>query len=123
MNHSGKSESTESGWWYLSFATDEGFRGGVVVEAHDVISAVQEAWRKKINPGGQVLGAPIPSDKLPAEPFRNRLLDKAACDACWDDCVRLGDVRDGLDDDKLEAATVEQGETDTSSDVRKPTEG
>jgi len=34
---------------------------------------------------------------MPAERFRDRLLTKAEIDECWDDCVRIGDVRDEYD--------------------------
>ena len=48
----------KSRWWYLSFA-DDGFRGACVVKATDFITAVSEAHRLKINPGGQVIGLPM----------------------------------------------------------------
>lgn len=51
--------STERVWWYLSFA-ENGWRGSVIVMGTDIITACEEAFRLKINPGGQVLGLPIP---------------------------------------------------------------
>lgn len=83
-------------WHYLSFATDEGFRGGVIVRGGDVVEATKEAWRLGCNPGGEVLGAPIPDDLIPPDKYKNRLLTKAEIDECWDDCVRIGDVNEEL---------------------------
>lgn len=70
--------AAESGWWYLSFAGDEGFRGGAVVEASDAPGALAEAGARKINPGGEVLILPIPADELRSFPLplRNRLLTR-----------------------------------------------
>lgn len=63
-------------WWYLSFA-EEKFNGACIVLASDMIEAVRETHRSKINPGGQVIGHPIPEDAIPEEKYRNRLLSKA----------------------------------------------
>lgn len=62
-------------WWYLSFA-DEKFNGACIVEGTDFLDAVQEAHRLKINPGGQVVGNPIPEDAEYDPKYRNRLLSK-----------------------------------------------
>lgn len=94
-------------WHYLSFATDEGFRGGCIVRGADVVESSKEAWRLGCNPGGQVLGAPIPEDAMPPERFRERLLQKAEIDQCWDDCVRTGDVEESLG--VPDAAIVHEG--------------
>lgn len=57
-------------YFYLSFAGEEGFRGGCVVEADDFLSAISEAHRLGINPHGQVKGqcisdpGPLPINKL-----------------------------------------------------------
>lgn len=83
-------------WWYLSFA-NETFLGGAVVQADDLVDAAKEAHRQGCNPGGEVLGAPVPEHLTPKEGYRNRLLAKSEIDECWDDCVRLGDVRDQYD--------------------------
>lgn len=64
-------------WWYLSFAGEEGFLGGVVVgPAGGIAEAVQLARRRNCNPGGEVLGCPIPPTLVPPERFRFRLMDK-----------------------------------------------
>lgn len=62
-------------WWYLSFA-DEKFKGACIVEATDLIDAVKEAHRLRVNPGGEVLGHPIPENAIYDSKYRNRLLSK-----------------------------------------------
>lgn len=62
-------------WWYLSFAED-GFKGACIVEAEDFLAAVEEAHRRKINPGGQVFGQPVPEDAVYDPSYRNRLLTR-----------------------------------------------
>jgi hypothetical protein len=65
-------------WWYLSFA-DRKFKGAVVVQARGIMSAVEEANRLGINPGGEVKGMRLsPSVPLPEdmEKLTNRLLSK-----------------------------------------------
>jgi hypothetical protein len=52
------------GWWWLSFATSERFLGVCIVEAHGIITAVLEASRKEINPGGAVQAYPFPPGNL-----------------------------------------------------------
>lgn len=97
----------EKAWFYLSFATDEGFRGGCVVRGDDVAEATKEAWRQGCNPGGEVLGAQVPDDLMPRESYCNRLLTKVEIDECWDDCVRIGDVKESLG--IPDAAVVHEG--------------
>lgn len=63
-----------AGWWWCSFAHDDGFRGVAIVWARGIISAVREAKRRGLNPGGEVLAYEIAE---PPERFRNKLLDKA----------------------------------------------
>ena len=65
-----------NGWWYLSFATQTDFLGGVIVQGGSVIEATKEAWRLGINPGGEVLGVEVPPEfPLPPD-MTNRLLAK-----------------------------------------------
>jgi hypothetical protein len=75
-------------WIYLSFA-DENFNGAVVIKAHGIGTAVREAHRLGINPGGQVLGVEIPDERLPSEQFRNRLLSKEDILKMWPDSKHL----------------------------------
>ena len=70
-------------WWYLSYA-DEDFLGGLVIEAHGPTEAVYLSHHRGINPGGEVLIIPIPSDNLPPDEYRNRLLTKAELDTIWE---------------------------------------
>jgi hypothetical protein len=68
----------EGGWWWLSFAGKEGFRGGCLVEAPDMGSAVIQASVLGINPRGEVRGLgpiPMPEGGFPLPV--NRLLQKA----------------------------------------------
>lgn len=65
------------GLWYLSFASEEGFLGGCVVEAYGINTAITKAHELGINPGGEVMSMEIDPTKLAAGDFRNRLLNKA----------------------------------------------
>ena len=66
-------------YFYISFATDEGFRGATVVEAHDAEDAFDEATRRDLNPGGEAAILEIPPD-IVSNPdmmaMRNRLVGK-----------------------------------------------
>lgn len=81
-------------YWYLSFADDNrgGFLGACVVEGFDIVSATIRAHELGINPGGQVLGLPMPHEHEDDYPH-DRLLKREEIT----DGVRLGDV---LDDGK-----------------------
>ncbi len=81
-----------SGWHYLSFASEAGFLGGAIVRGDDVIEAAQEAHRRGCNPGGEVLGAPVPDHLMPKDGYQNRLLTKGEIDECWDDCDTIGNI-------------------------------
>jgi hypothetical protein len=63
-------------WWYLSYATEEGFLGAVYIEAHGPVEAAFFSNKRKISPGGEVFMAQVPNGKLPEERFRNRLLTR-----------------------------------------------
>jgi threonine dehydrogenase-like Zn-dependent dehydrogenase len=66
------------GLWYLSYADDESFRGGVYIEAHGPASAALRANIEKLSPGGEVMiFGPVPIDKIPERKFWNRTLTKA----------------------------------------------
>jgi hypothetical protein len=73
-----KEKKKPLGWFYLSFAGKSGFLGGVIVEAHGVVTATRRASDLNINPGGEVMCCPIPEDKLHMVPedLRNRLLSE-----------------------------------------------
>jgi hypothetical protein len=74
-------EEGKLSWWWLSFADPElpagrQFLGVVIVRGDSIISAVKEAWRLKINPGGQAAGVSLPDDVVPPPEFREKLLDR-----------------------------------------------
>ena len=48
------------GWFYLSFAAEDGFLGAIIVWAHGILTAVERASDLGMNPGGDVLCCPIP---------------------------------------------------------------
>jgi len=81
-----RDESAEpEDWWYLSFA-DDTFREAVIVRAKGLLHAVTAANMLGINPGGEVVGAPMTGfTELPAEEFRNRLLTREDVLAIWPD--------------------------------------
>ena len=74
-------------WMFLSFADNDGFKGGAIVKAHGIIDASLTTHRMKINPGGQMACNPIPDRELPPEEYRNRLLTKKDLDEIWPDDV------------------------------------
>ncbi len=61
-------------WYYLSFAGEEGFRGGCIVKACGPHDAVQQAHRLHINPGGQVVTFAIECPEIVKPEHTNRLL-------------------------------------------------
>ena len=78
-----------SDWWWLSFADDGGFRGVVVAEGPDFLSAIRHVHELGISPGGQVRGVPIPATHIVAIAAgdRNRILSA-------EDCARYGPKAD-----------------------------
>jgi hypothetical protein len=86
-------------WWYLSYAGEEGFRGGAIIQAKGFTGACYIAGSiLKISPGGEVMGLKIPPDKLPDTPYRHRLLTKAELRECWGDMETLA-VLEGRSND------------------------
>lgn len=69
-------------WWWLSFADEAGFRGGVVIRARGFVSAVELARARGLNPGGEVKGYELDDNaQYPPERFANRLLSKEEIEA------------------------------------------
>jgi hypothetical protein len=69
----------ERTWWYLSFGDESGFLGGCIVPGENIAVAAQVAHGRGCNPGGEVLGMPLPPgelDKVPEE-ARGMLLNEA----------------------------------------------
>lgn len=59
----------DSSYWWLSFAdpelpVGEQFLGVAIVEADNLREAVASAWRDGLNPGGEVGGALISSNRI-----------------------------------------------------------
>ena len=59
----------EMTYWWLSFVDPERpegkrFLGGTIVAARDEKGAIEEAWRRGVNPGGEVMIVAIPAGKL-----------------------------------------------------------
>jgi hypothetical protein len=79
-------------WWYLSYAGEEGFRGGVIIEARGFTGAAIRSNILKASPGGEVMGLKIPPDKVPAEPYRNRLLSPSELNEIWGDMETLAEL-------------------------------
>lgn len=72
-------------WWWLSFADDTGFRGGVMTRARGVVSAIQKTHRLGINPGGEVASTQLPDEAIQDAPFNpadfaDQLLSKTDID-------------------------------------------
>jgi hypothetical protein len=77
------------GWFYLSYADEDGFRGGVIVRAHGMATAAFEAGRRGISPAGSVMGLAIPEEHVPALSYRNRLLTLEELREFWPDMERV----------------------------------
>ena len=90
-------EDEQKPWWKFWRSSKEGeFLGVVIVQAPDIHEAVQVAWRRKINPGGEVFGVQILNADLDD---LNRLLDALEAQEIADrtkvlDVERLRDARD-----------------------------
>lgn len=68
-----------AGLWWLSFANDDGCRGVCMIEGASFIDAVTVSHRLGCNPGGQVVGVPIPAEgaRKVAAHWKNRALTLA----------------------------------------------
>ena len=81
-------------FWYLSFVDDDGFRGGVIIEAPGFVTAVHRTHELHISPGGEVAGAPIPEGQVPTADFHERLLSLEELTTVWGAMTRLSDMED-----------------------------
>lgn len=75
-------------WWWLSFvdparAQGDRFLGVAVVQAEDELGAVKEAWKRKINPGGEVMTVRLgePPARLPKNCLMGK--DEARAWGAW----------------------------------------
>jgi hypothetical protein len=51
-----------TGIWWLSFVGEEGSRGVCIIKAPCLASALQKAYRLKLNPGGEVRAFEMPNE-------------------------------------------------------------
>ncbi len=82
-----------TGWFYLSFV-DKVFLGGAFVRADEMIGATCAAHALGCNPGGEVMGVPVPEGFLPGPEYRERLLTKKEINVFWPDAKRIADMDD-----------------------------
>lgn len=78
--------------FYLSFVKDEQFVGATIVEADDVEEAVTLAWRRGVNPGGEVMILKIPPKCL-SDPGMDLCIGRLATRA---ELLGSGHFRQGL---------------------------
>jgi hypothetical protein len=66
-------------WFFLSFASETAFLGGVIVAAHGILTATERATELGIHPGGDAMCWPVGRKYLHRIPvgLRNRLLTEA----------------------------------------------
>ena len=76
-------------FWYLSYAETGKFKGGIIVRAFGFVHACQRTRDLNINPGGQVLGFPVPSTNIPQSKYLDRLLSEAELTECWGSMSKL----------------------------------
>jgi len=89
------------GYWYISFAGQQGFAGGFIGKGHGFVSVRNYASKLGINPRDvQSMGMPIPPDKVPPLKYHDRLLNKDELRECWADMKTLGEI-EGEDADNL----------------------
>lgn len=80
-------------WFYGSFADDDGFRGGLFMQAHGITDFTIQAGLRGMNPGGQLYCVELPDDApIPAEKYRNVLLSK---EMLQEACGPIVKVKDG----------------------------
>lgn len=65
-------------WWWLSFASEDGFLGVCIVQGGGMMAAHMQACMLGCNPGGQIVGFEAPPAALAKIPdsMRNRLLTR-----------------------------------------------
>lgn len=79
-------------FWYLSYSGESVFNGGVIVRAFGFVHACQRARDLRINPGGEIMGLPIPADRVPAGKYLDKLLTLADLLEIWPDMERLSNL-------------------------------
>lgn len=71
--------------YWLSFADGDlpkgsQFLGACIVDSSEFIAAVVETHNLGLNPGGEVLGIPVPDAAVIVPEWRYRLLDRKQCE-------------------------------------------
>lgn len=110
------SDPANKGIYYLSFATDEGFQGGVFIEAHGIITALDKANDLGIAPEGEVMcWGPIAP---PEEQWLNRLLTEEEVESCQPQDPSINDI---ADEQKARAEdSIDCGATNPDVDYGRP---
>lgn len=67
-------------WWWLSFAANDGFRGGVFTYATSFREAYDTATRLGLNPGGECRGIPFRDIPDEHKKYANQLLSREDLD-------------------------------------------
>ena len=103
------------GVYYLSFADENGFRGGCFVMAHGVITAIERTNQLGINPGGEVAcWGPVPA---PEDGAMDKLLTKQEIESTKPKDPAIIDIAQERDDHDGEDTC---GETNTLVDGGLP---
>ena len=111
-----------TGLFYISFATDAGFRGATVVEADSESDAIAVASRLGLNPGGEAAILAVPPD-LPADgrakvlSYQNRLVGKA--EILSHGGFRYGDCSEEMQDRVARVVTKVCAQCNVSSTERQ----
>lgn len=62
-------------WYLLSFVDESGFLGATVLRAQGMLTAIRQAHKLGINPGGEVMATPMPAAlKAPPDEICEKLI-------------------------------------------------
>ena len=78
-----KQTKGETSFWYLSYAGETKFNGGVIVRAYGFVHACHRARDLGINPGGEIRGFPVPSGHAPPAKYLDKCLSKVELEEFW----------------------------------------
>jgi hypothetical protein len=79
-------------FWYLSYAGETKFNGGVIVRAFGFVHACRRARDLEINPGGQIKGIVVPPGHVPPPKYLDRCLSLAELEECWGTMSKLSEL-------------------------------
>jgi hypothetical protein len=74
--------------FYCSFAAEK-FNGAVILKAHGPAHAHLLCCEMGLNPGGEMLAFPIPTEYIPPENFHDRLLSMQEIQLFWPDAKTI----------------------------------